>query len=172
MPLISEPVRFTIGPSGLGSLLVAAGHNGVLFIGFADDAALPVSQLLSRYPQAVQTGADGELAQAHAALVAFVEAPDDGVALKLDLRGTAFQQRVWAALREIPCGHTWTYSELARRIGAPRAVRAAAAACGANPLPLVIPCHRVIGANGSLTGYRWGLASKAALLERESRAAG
>ena len=101
-------------------------------------------------------------------MVGFVEAPELGLDLPLDVRGTAFQQRVWQALREIPAGQTASYAEIAARIGAPKAVRAVAQACGANPLAVAIPCHRVVRSDGSLSGYRWGVERKRALLEREA----
>ena len=103
-------------------------------------------------------------------MVGFVEAPALGLDLPLDVRGTAFQQRVWQALREIPAGTTASYAEIAARIGAPSAVRAVAQACAANALAVAIPCHRVVRTDGALSGYRWGVERKRALLEREARA--
>lgn len=101
----------------------------------------------------------------------FIEAPELGLDLPLDIRGTAFQQRVWAALREIPVGATATYSDIARKIGAPKSVRAVAGACAANALAVAIPCHRVVKSDGSLSGYRWGVERKRALIDREAQAA-
>jgi AraC family transcriptional regulator, regulatory protein of adaptative response / methylated-DNA-[protein]-cysteine methyltransferase len=103
-----------------------------------------------------------------ACVVAFVEAPSIGLTLPLDVRGTAFQRRVWQALREIPAGTTTTYARIAQRIGAPRAVRAVAQACASNAIAVAIPCHRVVRANGALSGYRWGVRRKRALLDREA----
>ncbi|HET8666868.1 MAG TPA: methylated-DNA--[protein]-cysteine S-methyltransferase, partial [Terriglobales bacterium] len=112
-------------------------------------------------------GGDAEFEQLVARVVGFIEAPAVGLDLPLDLRGTAFQQRVWQALRKIPAGSTASYSEIARRIGVPKSVRAVAQACGANALAVAIPCHRVVRSDGELSGYRWGIERKQILLERE-----
>ena len=116
------------------------------------------------------TGGDPGFEELVAKVVGFVEAPLLGLDLLLDVRGTAFQQRVWQALRKIPAGKTTTYTELAKRIGRPKAVRAVGAACGANPIAVAIPCHRVVRTDGDLAGYRWGIARKRALLTKESAA--
>jgi AraC family transcriptional regulator of adaptative response/methylated-DNA-[protein]-cysteine methyltransferase len=125
--------------------------------------------LQERFPRAELIGGDAEFEDLVAKVVGLVEAPAIGLDLPLDVRGTAFQQRVWQALREIPAGRTETYSEIAGRIGVPRAVRAVAGACAANALAVAIPCHRVVRTDGSLSGYRWGVERKRALLEREGR---
>ena len=127
--------------------------------------------LQDRFPRATLIGGDAEFEALVAKVVGFVEAPRIGLDLPLDVRGTAFQQRVWQALRAIPAGSTASYAEIARRIGAPKAVRAVAPACAANPLAVAIPCHRVVRTDGALSGYRWGVERKRALLEREEGAA-
>jgi AraC family transcriptional regulator of adaptative response/methylated-DNA-[protein]-cysteine methyltransferase len=124
--------------------------------------------LQDKFPQANLLGGDAEFEQLVAKVVGFVEAPSVGLALPLDIQGTAFQQRVWQALRQIPSGSTASYAEIARRIGAPKAVRAVAQACGANSLAVAIPCHRVVRNDGNLSGYRWGVERKRALLEKEA----
>ena len=121
-----------------------------------------------RFPAARLIGGDTAFEQRIARVVGFVEAPKLGLDLPLDVRGTAFQERVWQALRRIPAGKTVSYAELARRVGAPRAVRAVAGACAANLLAVAIPCHRVVRSDGGLSGYRWGVERKRALLEREA----
>ncbi|MDY0056474.1 MAG: bifunctional DNA-binding transcriptional regulator/O6-methylguanine-DNA methyltransferase Ada [Methyloversatilis sp.] len=160
-------IRFAIAQCALGALLVAASPVGVCAIALGDDADALARALQDRFPRARLTGDDPDFAHTVAQVVGFVEAPQIGLALPLDIRGTAFQQRVWAALRAIPPGQTLSYSELAQRIGAPRAVRAVAGACAANTLAVAVPCHRVVRSDGSLSGYRWGVARKRALLDRE-----
>ena len=127
------------------------------------------ADLARRFPRARLVAGDPDFEATVTRVVACVETPRLGLDLPLDVRGTAFQHRVWRALRDIPAGTTATYSEIARRIGAPRAVRAVAGACAANPLAVAIPCHRVVRNDGELAGYRWGLPRKRALLARESR---
>ena len=122
---------------------------------------------VDRFPRATLMGGDRAFEEVVARVVAFVEAPALGLDLPLDVRGTAFQQRVWQALRKIPVGSTITYAELAARIGAPKAVRGVAGACAANPLAVAIPCHRVIRNDGAVSGYRWGVERKRMLLEKE-----
>ena len=161
-------IRFAVGQCGLGAILVAASARGVCAILLGDDPDALVRDLQNRFPLAELVGGDAGFEQLVAQVVGFVEAPQRGLALPLDLRGTAFQHRVWLALREIPAGSTTTYSEIAERIGAPRAVRAVAGACAANPLAVAIPCHRVVRLDGGLAGYRWGVERKRALLEREA----
>ena len=161
-------IRFAVGECALGAILVAASARGVCAISLGDDADALVRELQDRFPHAELTGGDAEFETLVAHVVGFVEAPGVGLALPLDLRGTAFQQRVWQALRAIPAGTTVSYGELARRIGAPRAVRAVAGACAANTLAVAIPCHRVVRTDGALSGYRWGVARKRALLAREA----
>jgi AraC family transcriptional regulator of adaptative response/methylated-DNA-[protein]-cysteine methyltransferase len=163
-------IRFAIGECSLGSILVARSDRGVCAILLGDDPDALARDLQRRFPRAELIGDDPEFDELVAAVVGFVEAPGLGLDLPLDVRGTAFQQRVWQALREIPAGETVSYAEVAGRIGAPAAVRAVAGACAANPLAVAIPCHRVVRTDGSLSGYRWGVERKRALLEREARA--
>jgi AraC family transcriptional regulator of adaptative response/methylated-DNA-[protein]-cysteine methyltransferase len=133
-----------------------------------NDPARLARDLQDRFPRATLIGGDSRFEKLVAQVVGLVEAPGLGVDLPLDVRGTAFQQRVWQALREIPAGKTTTYSRLARRIGAPKSVRAVASACAANALAVAIPCHRVVRSDGGLSGYRWGVERKRALLAREA----
>jgi AraC family transcriptional regulator of adaptative response/methylated-DNA-[protein]-cysteine methyltransferase len=163
-------IRFAIGECSLGALLVAASERGICAILLGDDAEALARELQDRFASAELIGGEPEFEQWVAQVVGCVEAPRLGLDLPLDIRGTAFQQRVWRALREIPLGTTTTYTELASRIGAPRAVRAVASACAANPLAVAIPCHRVVRKDGALSGYRWGVERKRALLERERKA--
>ena len=167
---VNTEIRFAIGECSLGSILVAASERGVCSILIGDDPDALARDLQDRFPRAHLIGGDTEFEQMVAKVVGFVEAPALGLDLPLDVRGTAFQQRVWQALREIPVGKTVSYSQVANRIGAPKAVRAVGAAIGANPLAVAIPCHRVIRNDGSLCGYRWGVERKRALIEREARA--
>jgi AraC family transcriptional regulator of adaptative response/methylated-DNA-[protein]-cysteine methyltransferase len=160
-------IRFAIAQCALGALLVAESGRGVCEIALGDDPDTLARALQDRFPQARLTGDDPAFARRVAEVAGFVEAPGIGLALPLDIRGTAFQQRVWAALRAIPPGVTVSYSALAQRIGAPAAVRAVASACAANTLAVAVPCHRVVRTDGSLSGYRWGVARKRALLDRE-----
>jgi AraC family transcriptional regulator of adaptative response/methylated-DNA-[protein]-cysteine methyltransferase len=160
-------IRFAVGECSLGSILVARSERGVCAILLGDDPDRLVRDLQDRFPRARLIGADAGFERWVAEVVGLVEAPAVGLTLPLDVRGTAFQERVWRALREIPPGRTATYAEIARRIGRPKSVRAVAQACGANPLAVAIPCHRVVRSDGGLSGYRWGVARKRALLERE-----
>ena len=162
-------IRFAVGECTLGSILVAATEKGVAAILLGDDPAKLVEELQDRFPKAELVGGDREFEQLVAKVVGFVETPALGLDLPLDVRGTAFQQRVWRALREIPAGSTTTYSALARKIGRPKAVRAVGQACAANPIAVVIPCHRVVRNDGNLSGYRWGVERKRDLLAREAR---
>ncbi|MBX3669157.1 MAG: bifunctional DNA-binding transcriptional regulator/O6-methylguanine-DNA methyltransferase Ada [Rhodocyclaceae bacterium] len=163
-----ELIRFAVGTCSLGEILVAASARGLCAIFMGDDADLLVRQLQDCFPRAELTGGDAEFEQLVGKVLAFLEMPRRGLDLPLDLRGTVFQQLVWRALREVPAGHTLSYAELARRIGAPTAIRAVAGACAANVLAVAIPCHRVVRTDGSLSGYRWGVERKRALIERES----
>jgi AraC family transcriptional regulator of adaptative response/methylated-DNA-[protein]-cysteine methyltransferase len=163
-------IRFAIGECSLGSILVAQSELGVCAILFGDDPDALARDLQDRFPKARLIGGDHDYERLVAQVVGFVEAPAIGLDLPLDVRGTAFQQRVWQALREIPVGSTASYSEIARRIGAPRAARAVAQACATNMLAVAIPCHRVVRNDGALSGYRWGVPRKRALLEREAQA--
>ena len=162
-------IRFAIGECSLGSILVAASEIGVCAILIGDDPDALAHDLQDRFPRARLIGGDAAFEQLVAKVVGLVEAPRVGLDLPLDVRGTAFQQRVWQALRDIPAGTTVSYADLARRIGAPKSVRAVAQACGANPLAVAIPCHRVVRNDGALAGYRWGVERKRTLLDRETR---
>jgi AraC family transcriptional regulator of adaptative response/methylated-DNA-[protein]-cysteine methyltransferase len=148
---------------------VAQSERGVCAILLGDDPDALARDLQDRFPNATLVGGDHTYEQRVAQVVGFVEAPALGLDLPLDVRGTAFQQRVWRALRDIPAGSTASYSEIARRIGSPKAVRAVAGACAANMLAVAIPCHRVVRHDGELSGYRWGVTRKRALLDREAR---
>jgi AraC family transcriptional regulator, regulatory protein of adaptative response / methylated-DNA-[protein]-cysteine methyltransferase len=161
-------VRFAVGECSLGSLLVAATEKGVCAIFLGDDPQQLVCDLQDRFPQAELVGGDEQFERWVAKVVAMVEVPGTGLDLPLDVRGTAFQQRVWQALRKVPLGSTISYAKLAMTIGAPRAVRAVARACATNPLAIAIPCHRVVRTDGGLSGYRWGIERKRQLLEREA----
>ncbi|AMW83841.1 bifunctional DNA-binding transcriptional regulator/O6-methylguanine-DNA methyltransferase Ada [Pseudomonas yamanorum] len=163
-------IRFAVGQCSLGAILVAQSNRGVCAILLGDDPDKLVRDLQDQFPRANLLGADHDFEQLIAQVVGFIEAPALGLNLPLDLRGTAFQERVWQALREIPVGCTASYAEIAQRIGAPTAYRAVAQACGANSLAVAIPCHRVVRADGNLSGYRWGVERKRQLLERESPA--
>ena len=161
-------IRFAVGECSLGSILVARSDRGVCAIFLGDDPDALTRELQDRFPRATLIGADPAFEDVLAKVVGLIEAPGTGVDLPLDVRGTAFQQRVWRALREIPAGSTASYREIASRIGAPRAVRAVAHACAVNPVAVAIPCHRVVRSDGGLAGYRWGVERKRELLEREA----
>jgi AraC family transcriptional regulator of adaptative response/methylated-DNA-[protein]-cysteine methyltransferase len=128
-----------------------------------------IAELMKRFPKAKISAGGADFEEIVAKVVAYAEAPKNGINLPLDLQGTAFQLRVWNALRDIPAGETRTYGEIARKIGQPDAVRAVGTACGANHVSLIVPCHRVVGSTGALTGYRWGIERKKTLLEREKK---
>lgn len=166
-----ETLRFAIAQSSLGAILVASSDTGVAAILLGDDPDALARDLQDRFPRARLVGGDAAYEALVATVVGFVEAPGTGLTLPLDIRGTAFQQRVWQALRAIPAGRTASYTEIAARIGAPNAVRAVAGACAANALAVAIPCHRVVRNDGGLSGYRWGVARKRALLDREAQQA-
>jgi AraC family transcriptional regulator of adaptative response/methylated-DNA-[protein]-cysteine methyltransferase len=163
-------IRFAIGACSLGAILVAATDKGICAILMGDDPELLARDLQDRFPQAELRGAEAEFEATVAKVVGFVESPGIGLDLPLDVRGTAFQQRVWQALRAIPSGSTVSYAELAERVGIPSGARAIAGACAANPVAVAIPCHRVVRQDGSISGYRWGVERKAALLKREGGA--
>jgi AraC family transcriptional regulator of adaptative response/methylated-DNA-[protein]-cysteine methyltransferase len=161
-------IRFAVGQCSLGAILVAQSQRGVCAILLGEDPELLVHDLRARFARAQIIGGDAGFEQLVARVVGFIEAPSIGLGLPLDVRGTAFQERVWQALQRIPAGATVTYAELAERIGAPRAVRAVAQACGANHIAVAIPCHRVVRRDGDISGYRWGLDRKRELLRREA----
>lgn len=167
MIAMAEPrtttVRYTIAECELGFVAVARTAKGLAAAFIGDDAELLASHMEDRFAGAERVEADDLTARVIAALDSATDDPD----IPVDPRGTDFQKSVWRALREIPAGATVTYSELAHRIGRPDSVRAVAAACGANPIAVIVPCHRVIGKDGSLTGYAWGIEKKRMLLERE-----
>lgn len=162
-------ITFAVAGCALGSVLVAASDKGVCAIFLGDDPDALVRELQDRFPKASLVGGDEAFESVITKVVAFVEAPATGLDLPLDIRGTAFQHRVWQALRAIPSGQTISYAELARRIGDPNAVRAVAGACAANRIAVAIPCHRVVKTNGSLSGYRWGVERKRILLRKEAK---
>ncbi len=166
---VDADIRFAIGQCSLGAILVAQSERGVCAILLGDDPQALLQDLQDQFPRANLIGGDAQFEQLVARVVGWIEAPSLGLELPLDVRGTAFQQRVWQALREIPAGTTASYAEIAARIGAPRAVRAVAQACAANHLAVAIPCHRVVRSDGNLSGYRWGVARKRELLEREAQ---
>lgn len=162
-------IHFAVGRCSLGEILVAQSARGICAILPGDDPDELLRDLQHRFPRAELIGGDPAFEKTIALVIAFIDQPGSELALPLDIRGTAFQQRVWLALRDIPPGTTVSYSQLAERIGMPGAARALAGACAANPLAVAIPCHRVVRNDGALSGYRWGIERKRALLERESR---
>ncbi len=168
---VGAAIRFAVGQCSLGAVLVGASEKGVCAILFGDDPDALVRDLQDRFLEAELIGGDAAFEETVALVVGLVEAPGRGLDLPLDIRGTAFQQRVWAALRAIPKGRTASYAEIAAAVGAPAAVRAVAGACAANVLAVAIPCHRVVRTDGALSGYRWGVERKRALLAREREAA-
>jgi AraC family transcriptional regulator of adaptative response/methylated-DNA-[protein]-cysteine methyltransferase len=164
---VDAEIRFAVGECSLGSVLVAQSAKGVCAITLGDDPDALVRDLQDRFPHATLLGGDAAFNETVARVVGFVEQPARGLDLPIDVRGTAFQRRVWQALREIPAGSTATYAEIATRVGVPKGARAVAQACGANTLAVAIPCHRVVRTDGSLSGYRWGVPRKRSLLTRE-----
>lgn len=164
---VDARIEFAIGQCALGAILAARSGRGLCAISLGDDPEVLLRELQDRFPRAELIGGDAAFERLVARVVGFVEAPRLGLDLPLDIRGTAFQQRVWDALRKVPAGETVSYAEIAARIGRPRAVRAVAQACAANTLAVAIPCHRVVRNDGALSGYRWGVERKRALLGRE-----
>ncbi|HEY5541447.1 MAG TPA: methylated-DNA--[protein]-cysteine S-methyltransferase [Coriobacteriia bacterium] len=164
-----ETIGYTLADTSLGRIVVATTQRGVCLIAFGGSDEELIADVQHRFPRASVEPAGGEVAAWVETVIGLIDAPGtaDASSLPLDVRGTVFQRQVWSALRQIRSGETVTYSQLAAAIGRPTATRAVAAACGANPAAVVVPCHRVIGADGSLTGYRWGVARKRELLERE-----
>ena len=163
-------IRFAVGQCSLGAVLVAATEKGICTIQFGDAPEELVADLHARFPQAELLGADAAFEGMVARVVGAVENPTGLLDLPLDLQGTTFQQRVWQALRAIPLGSTASYAAVAASIGMNSASRAVAGACAANPVAVAIPCHRVVRTDGGLSGYRWGIARKQALLDREAAA--
>jgi AraC family transcriptional regulator, regulatory protein of adaptative response / methylated-DNA-[protein]-cysteine methyltransferase len=163
-------IRFALGQCSLGAILVAATGKGVCAIALGDEPEALLHDLQDRFPKAQLIGSDRDFERLVATVIGFVEAPQLGLDLPLDVRGTAFQQRVWQALQAIPAGSTASYTEIAKRIGRPKAVRAVAQACAANTIAVAIPCHRVVRNDGAISGYRWGVERKRSLLAREASA--
>lgn len=166
-----EEIRTAFADSPFGRLLVGATATGVCFLGFAEPDDALLGDLRRRFPNAVLRADDAGLADILRRVLAFIAEPRQALELPLDLRGTVFQRRVWQALQTIPAGETRTYAGLAAEMGEPRATRAVARSCATNPVSLAVPCHRVIGKSGDLTGYRWGVPRKRALLAAERAAA-
>ncbi|MGH9583674.1 MAG: bifunctional DNA-binding transcriptional regulator/O6-methylguanine-DNA methyltransferase Ada [Bryobacteraceae bacterium] len=162
-------IRFAVGECSLGSILVAKSGRGICAILLGDDPDALTRDLQDRFPRANFIAGDSDFEALVAEVVGFVEAPGTDLDLPLDIRGTAFQQRVWRALQSIPPGATASYTDIARLIGSPKSVRAVAQACAANHLAVAIPCHRVVRNDGALSGYRWGVERKRTLLEQEAR---
>jgi AraC family transcriptional regulator of adaptative response/methylated-DNA-[protein]-cysteine methyltransferase len=160
-------ILYTTGVCSLGSILIARSEGGICAILLGDHPQELIEELESRYPHSTLSRSDAAFQQLVSRVIDLIEIPGTGPDLLLDIRGTAFQQRVWQAIREIPAGSTATYGEIAERVGSPAAVRAVAQACAANSLAVAIPCHRVVRRDGSLSGYRWGVERKRALLQRE-----
>jgi AraC family transcriptional regulator of adaptative response/methylated-DNA-[protein]-cysteine methyltransferase len=165
---VNTDIRFALGECSLGSILVAQSERGVCAIFLGEDPEQLARELQDQFPHAHLIGGDSQFEQRVAQVVGFIEAPGKGLDLPLDVRGTAFQQRVWQALRQIPAGETASYTEIAQRMEAPKSVRAVAQACAANALAVAITCHRVVRTDGGLSGYRWGVERKRALLEKEA----
>ncbi len=165
---LNARIEFAVGECSLGAILVARSARGLCAISLGDDPEALLRELQERFPNAALVGGEAGFEQLVAQVVGLVEAPGIGLALPLDIRGTAFQQRVWDALRKIPAGQTVSYAQLAQRIGMPNATRAVASACAANTLAVAIPCHRVVRSDGAVSGYRWGVARKRELLAREA----
>jgi AraC family transcriptional regulator of adaptative response/methylated-DNA-[protein]-cysteine methyltransferase len=163
-----EQIRYATTACSFGFVLAAATAKGICAIFLGPDARALEAELLGDFPKADVRPGDAAFAATVAAVAAFVDAPETKFLLPLDIRGTAFQQRVWAALRAIPPGKTASYTQIAAAIGAPAAVRAVGSACGANTLAVAIPCHRAVRQDSGLAGYRWGLEMKRMLLEREA----
>lgn len=165
---LDAEIVFAVAQCSLGAILVASSQRGICAIFLGDDPEVLVRDLQDQFPRARLRGADSDFERLVATVIAHVEAPGLGLTLPLDVRGTAFQQRVWQALQAVPPGTTVSYGELAASLGAPAAVRAVARACAANRLAVVIPCHRIVRRDGDLAGYRWGVERKRELLEREA----
>ena len=163
-----DAMEFATCASSIGHVVVAQGSHGIRAVFIADDCAAVLLALRSRFPLTALMPDQGSCARVLPDVIGLIEAPWKGFALPVDARGTAFQQQVWQALREIPAGHTASYTDIAQRIGSASSVRAVAQACAANPLAVIVPCHRVVRRDGGLSGYRWGVERKRELLRRES----
>lgn len=161
-------IYFAIGECFLGSILVAQSSKGICAILLGDDPSELLCDLQERFPRADLKGGDDTFDQVVGHVISYIEEPTQGFALPLDIRGTSFQQRVWQALQQIPLGETRNYTDIGKNIGSPKAVRAVASACAANALAVVVPCHRVVRSDGSLSGYRWGVERKRKLLDQEA----
>ena len=168
--LRADTIRCSVRMSWLGWTIIAASRKGVCAIFFGDEPEPLYDELRARWPNATCVPPDAAFAQLADSVVDFIERPVARPPFPLDIRGTEFQRRTWEAMRAVPSGETASYSEIARRIGAPKAMRAVGAACGANPLAIVIPCHRILRADGDMSGYRWCIKRKRALLDREAEA--
>jgi AraC family transcriptional regulator of adaptative response/methylated-DNA-[protein]-cysteine methyltransferase len=169
VPAMNTAIHFEIGSSTLGRVLVATNEKGICAILLGDSPQTVTRELRQRFPATQVVRDPARLARVLTQVLDLVEGRETTLDLPLDPGGTQFQQRVWRALRRIPSGATASYADIARRIDAPKSFRAVAQACGANPIALAIPCHRVVRNDGALSGYRWGVARKRALLEREAR---
>lgn len=161
-------IRFAVKPSWLGWVLVAATTKGICAINLGDNEETLIEQLQNQFPNAQINDSDSTFDSWIEQVITFIDMPQQGLNLPLDIQGTAFQQRVWKVLQDIPLGSTASYAQIAEHIGNPKAVRAVARACATNKLAIAIPCHRVVGSDNSLKGYRWGREYKRALLEREA----
>lgn len=166
-PHHESQICFSLGNSSLGVVLVACSPRGVCAIALGDDTESVSQAFLQKFPSGQLVSDQPQLSGYLQQIIGFIESPQQGLDLPLDMRGTPFQQQVWQALLAIPIGTTCSYNSLAQRIDAPNAIRAVASACAANSIALAIPCHRVITSNGSMSGYRWGVERKAELLRRE-----
>jgi AraC family transcriptional regulator, regulatory protein of adaptative response / methylated-DNA-[protein]-cysteine methyltransferase len=164
-----DEIQFTVSESSYGPVLVGQSRKGVCAVLFGSDRDALLHDLQGRFPGVMLVDGGDKVEALAARVVAYMESPIGSPDVPLDIRGTGFQRRVWQALREIPAGSTASYTDVARRIGLPKAARAVAQACAANNLAVLIPCHRVVRSDGALSGYRWGVERKRALLERESR---
>jgi AraC family transcriptional regulator, regulatory protein of adaptative response / methylated-DNA-[protein]-cysteine methyltransferase len=164
---VNEEINFALGQTTLGAILVASSKKGVVAIFLGDDPDRLLRDLQDRFPRAELIGGDKEYEKLVARVVGLIETPNQGLNLPLDIRGTAFQRRVWRALQRISVGTTVSYAEIAKRIGSPKSVRAVAGACAANNIAVAVPCHRVVRTDGSLSGYAWGIDRKRHLIDRE-----
>ncbi len=163
----TEAIHFTVRGSALGLVLVAASTKGVSAVALGNDCDVLRNDLANRFPAATLVEGGASVEANASKLIEFMELPSRGLDVALDMRGTKFQRRVWQMLQQIPSGSTASYAEIARRIGKPGAARAVAGACAANALAVAVPCHRVVRSDGSLSGYRWGVERKRALLDAE-----